>query len=355
MSDKLSEMIPKEQMMFFGLTVQRLNIDFNNDEDDSKNNTGNIFTLTLIKESGQIFELENINFANGVAPLANLKLGELNIIGSVVSWEETAVDIGGNSIFVVTLIQYKGLFLNSFKIQEASYVSKPEFVNNTILAPGNIINGTTFGSPISEIFALFENRVFVLGENNVFFNFDELKTELNTEHLIKFNKEETTLWDIIDDFAKKNDFNYSLDLKLVNNFVMISFIKNKNINELNPISREFNNILDALIDADNGRIINCKRGYTITKNFTQEYKISPSVYVDKAGQIMEERVAQAAKDLAEYYRALRCGELDSNATGGSSKGGHTKALIGGINLGNNPISVVGGGGLIGGNGGAIGG
>jgi len=311
MSDKLSEMIPKEQMAFFGLTLQRLNIDFNNDEDDDKNNAGNVFTLTLIRESGQIFELQDINFANGVAPLANLKLGELNIIGSVVSWEETAIDIGGNSIFVVTLIQYKGLFLNSFKIQEASYVLKPEFVNNTILSPSNIINGTTFGSPISEIFALFENRVFTLGESNVFFNFDELKTKLNTGYLIKFNKEETTLWDIIDDFAKTNNFNYSLDFKLINNFIAISFIKNKNINELNPISREFNNILDALIDADNGKIINCKRGYAISKNFTQEYKMSPDVYVDKTGQPINERAAKAAADLAEHYRALRCGEPDN--------------------------------------------
>lgn len=273
MSTKLSEIIPKEELTFFGLTLQRLNIDLDTGDPESN---GSVFTLTLVQESGQVFELENINFTDGVAPLVNLKLGGLDIIGSVVSWEETAIDIGGHSIFTVQLAQYKNLFLDSFKVKEVSYVSQSEFINNTILVSGIIIGGITFGPSISEIFTLFKDKIFPIGSGQISFNFDELNLDSNSEPLIKLNKEETTLFDIVDDFAKENNFNYSLDFKLVNSITIISFIKNRNINELNPVSREFDNILDAIKNADNDKIISYKKGYAITKNFTQQYNTVPS-------------------------------------------------------------------------------
>jgi len=263
MATALSDIVPSGQRTVFGLTIKSLSLDL--DDKEVK------YTLTLIQDSGQIFELRNLDFTNGVAPLTNLHFGELNIIASVVSWEETLIDINGNSIFTVVLTSNGSIFLNSFKIVEASYVDSPQLINNNILVPTQIINGKTFGPSIQSIFRLFDDQIFQMAENTIFFNFDGLDPDINEERFVEVRSGETTLLDAIEDFTRSNNFDYSLDFSLLNGNIGISFVKTGLIEESSSLSSAFDNILDAIADADNDKIISYRKGYTITENFVQQH------------------------------------------------------------------------------------
>jgi len=263
MATALSDMLPSGQRTAFGLSIKSLNMEL--DKEETK------YTLVLVQDEDQEFELRNLNFSNGVSPLINLTFGELDIIASVISWEETIVDVNGKNIFTVILTSNSSLFLKSFKLVSASYVSEAQLVNNTILMPTTIIAGKTYGPTMREILALFTNVTFNMAENTVFFNFENLDPDLNTDKLVEVLSGETTLDDAIREFAKANNFDYALRFQLVNGNMEISFAKTSVVDESSTLSMEFDNILDAIADADSDKVISFKKGYTITENFVQQH------------------------------------------------------------------------------------
>jgi hypothetical protein len=330
MADTYTEITSSIQETFFGLTLQRLNIDFGIGDSN-----GNAYTFTLVREDGQIFALRNIDFTNGVAPLYHFLFGNIDIIGALVSWEENIIDINGNSIFTVKLAQYKEIFLGSFTIVEDDEIEAPVLFGNiikinTILVTDSEFGGVTYtndpaldegttelvggdgagdepfnlgggggggssscvadkcteeetgtsdqevvGPDIAQIFNLFAGRIFMVGEKQVMFNF--LNILSFNLYRIPVDGEELTLLNVIDSYAEDQDFTYHLGFEVVNNVYIISFIKNKGINELSRSSVNFTNVLDALRSAHEGEIMTFKKGHSITEGFSQQYGIESIV------------------------------------------------------------------------------
>jgi hypothetical protein len=279
-------MLPPEQQSFFGLTLQRLSVDF------GPFGEGTTFTLTLIKESGQNFTLQDVNFRDSIVPIINLKFGELNVIAAVISWKETVIDIGGKSIYVVTLAQYRRLFLNGFSVVETFHMpssfanfgalindegvlEKPFLYRGTVYVPTVVIDETIFGPPITEIFELFKDESFRMGLGLVSFNFDGLNPDFNIENLIKLRSDgKTSLFTIINDYAATNNFDYSLSFELIDGVYQISFVKNTVIEQASLLAEDITGhieggILDAIALAQSGQIINYERGFSIDKDFVQ--------------------------------------------------------------------------------------
>jgi len=281
MATALSDILPSGQRTAFGLSIKSLSMDINPPKKTSSQtilgsstevkDQETRYTLILVQDEDQEFELRDLNFRNGVSPLVNLVFGELDIIASVISWEETLIDANGKNIFTVTLTSNSSLFLKSFKVISASYVDQPEIVNNTILVPTIMIDGKTVGPSVRSIFAAFAGKVFDLAENTVFFNFENLDPDLNTDRLPEILSGETTLYDIIQDFTSANNFDYALRFQLVNGNMEISFAKTSVVDESTNLSTAFDNILDAIADADSDKVISFKKGFTITENFVQQH------------------------------------------------------------------------------------
>ena len=292
MSIKLSDMIPLEQRILMGLTVQRIGIDFSDTSGE-----GATYTLQLVKESGQNFQFQNITFNDGIAPIVDLTIGTLSIIATLVSWKEVVTDIGGKSIYTVVLTQDARTFLSPISVVEAFHIpedlvlagatvddegllTKPFLHNDNIYIATTIVEDKIIGPSIQEIFATFKDKVFTMGSSIIFFNFDGLEIDPDNSDLIELRNGSTTLFDIINDYVQKNNFKYNLKFTKITfpkfpqpnpaiDGIEVSFIKSSIIQDGDILINGYLNILDALEVSHGGEIINYEKGFGVAKDFKQ--------------------------------------------------------------------------------------
>lgn len=101
----LGDMLPPEERIAMGLSLQRMSIDYS-----AKESEGNTYTFILVKESGQTFQFQNVDFRDGICPIVQIDIGSLHVTASLTSWKEIIADIGGKSIYTVVLVQYASIF-----------------------------------------------------------------------------------------------------------------------------------------------------------------------------------------------------------------------------------------------------
>lgn len=303
----LGDMLPPEERIAMGLSLQRMSIDYS-----AKESEGNAYTFILVKESGQIFQYEEVDFKDGICPIIQIDIGSLHVIASLISWKKIVTDIGGKSIYTVTLVQYTGLFLKPIQIAEMfsstllnpivgarlveqgavfnefGILQQPFLKDDTVFVSTTLVNGKIFGPSIKEIFKTINGEEFFMGAPHsiVKYNLDGLFIDSDVPDLIKMNDGRTTLYDIIQDYSRANNFTYKLKFARttrieINIFIPttiyiteISFVKTGVLDENSHIAQGYSNVFDALTATHEGEIISSEQGYSVAKDFTVTIKSS---------------------------------------------------------------------------------
>lgn len=318
----LGDMLPPEERIAMGLSLQRMSIDYS-----AKESEGNTYTFILVKESGQIFQFQGVDFKDGISPLVKIKIGSLQIVASLISWKEIITDIGGKSIYTVTLSQYGSSFLKPISIVQiydsrilfnrlrkagakitmsGTVVTLQEpFVEGRIVwVSTTLVNEKILGPSIKSIFKILEGRSFYMGHAETTFNFDGLFIDSDTPDLITMRGGETTLHDIIKDYAITHNFEYKLiftsrvidailpGMLLENypnttiNITEISFVKTGVLDENSHIAEGFLNVFDALTATHAGEIISSEQGFSVAKDFKQNIEFITEVNRDSKGNVI---------------------------------------------------------------------
>jgi len=303
-----SEMLPPEERITMGLNLQRMSIDYG-----VKESEGNTYTLVLVKESGQTFQYQNIDFRDGICPIVNIDIGTLHIVATLTSWKETLVDISGKSIYTVTLTQYASIFLSPIAITEAFRVpqnfvdrgavvdasgilQKPFLHQNTVWVSTTIVDDKVFGPSLRDIFTELTGHGFSMGGITATINFDGFLVDSDAPDLIEM-QEGMTLFDAIKSYAKNNNFEYRLVFTRtqVDTVIMgipgtdiiteISFIKTNVIDENSTLAQGYLNVFDALMATHAGEIISAEQGYSVAKDFKQNTEYVVDFTIDDEGHI----------------------------------------------------------------------
>jgi hypothetical protein len=87
-----------ETLTLFGLTVRSINADL------GLGSSRSVVTVTCIQEPGQEFELAKVITPNsGIREVATLRIGEFTFVGTVQSWEYTAVSPQGSGLYDIKM------------------------------------------------------------------------------------------------------------------------------------------------------------------------------------------------------------------------------------------------------------
>jgi len=295
----INDILPPEERLVMGLSLQRMNIDYSVEQSD-----GNTYTFVLVQEPGQNFLYETVDFRDGICPLIELHIGSLYIVAALTAWKKIITDIGGKSIYTVTLVQYASIFLKPITITEAFHVP-PNFVargavvdasgilqepfihQNTVWISTTEIDGNVLGPSMVSIFESFENKIFFMGENSVFYDFDGLLVDSDAPDLIEM-QEGMTLFDAIKSYATDNNFRYNLVFTFMGiengrKLFKISFRKIDVIDENSTLAQGYLNVFDALMATHEGEIINAEQGYSVAKDFKQDAEYVTMVNLDEHG------------------------------------------------------------------------
>lgn len=303
----LSDMLSPEERIAMGLTLQRIGIDYS-----AKESEGNTYTLTLIKESGQVFQFQEVDFKDGICPIVQIDIGSLHVTASLVSWKEIIADIDGKSIYTVTLVQYASIFMKPIAITEifrvpssfiergavvdaSGLLQKPFLNKSTVWVSTTLVNRKIFGPSIKAIFKELVGASFSMGNTNTTFNFDGLLVDSDSPDLITMRDSGTTLYDIIKDYSIANNFEYkliftkkevptvSLGIPTTVNVTEISFLRTGVTDETSHLAQGFFNVFDALMATHEGEIINAEQGYSVAKDFKQSAEHITNVNLDEQG------------------------------------------------------------------------
>lgn len=303
----LSDMLLSEERITMGLSLQRMSIDYS-----AKESEGNTYTLTLIKESGQVFQFQEVNFKDGICPIVQIDIGSLHITASLISWKEIVADIGGKSIYTVTLVQYASIFMKPIAITEvfrvppyfiergavvdtSGVLQEPFLDRSTVWISTTLVNGKIFGPSIKSIFKTLTGASFSMGNTNTMFNFDGLLVDSDVSDLITMRDGGTTLYDVIKDYSIANNFEYKLIFtKTATSTILlgipttvyvteISFLKIGITDETSHIAEGYLNVFDALMATHEGEIISSEQGYGVAKDFKQNVEYVTNVNRDEFG------------------------------------------------------------------------